>query len=289
MKYSNLTMKQFKNIYTQLFPIFLTFLTFLALSSILYAFIHFLNLFPLPDKIIPHIHIADILVGLTIYLKTSVDFAIFIGNLMAKNPGWKNRIAIEVGTALGNAIGTFFVLLIWTFFKEVPLLMIVMITLASLVLLGMAEEGIEELLTLNKNLPSFVADPSTVLLHALQKINRVFKPLIHVILPHAATESAAKATFLSLGIFAVTVPLILGLDDFAGYIPLFNIINVFGFALGIFLGHMLLNIALFASPKVTVKVVKQPVIILLGSLAFIGIALWGFWEIYQLLLHLVGQ
>lgn len=241
----------------------------------LYGFIHLLNLFPLADKIIPHIHLADIVVGLTIYLKTSVDFAIFIGNLMAKNPGIKSRVAIEIGTAVGNATGTFFVLLIWTFFKEVPLLMILMVFLASLVLLGMAEEGLEEL----QKIPSLLLQVKDM----LHRINTVFKPLIRFILPHASTETSAKTSFVSLALFAFSVPLILGLDDFAGYIPLFNIINVFGFALGVFLGHMLLNVALFASPNITVKIVKQPVIVLMGSLAFVGIALWGFWEIFHLI------
>ena len=46
-------------------------------------------------------------------------------------------------------------------------------------------------------------------------------------------------------LFSFSVPFILGLDDFAGYVPLFNIINVFGFSLGVIGAHMLLNIALF--------------------------------------------
>ena len=36
--------------------------------------------------------LGDILIGLTIYLKTSIDFAVYIGRLMAKYPGWKNRV-----------------------------------------------------------------------------------------------------------------------------------------------------------------------------------------------------
>src|SRR5690349_10198911 len=98
----------------QVIPLCLTLITFGILSLILFLFIHLLNLFPLSKKIIPEIQISDILVGLTIYVKTSVDFALFIGNLMSKNPGVKNRIAIEIGTAFGNAAGTLFVLIIWT-------------------------------------------------------------------------------------------------------------------------------------------------------------------------------
>lgn len=260
----------------QLIPLLLTVVTFAALGILLFGFIHILNLFPLKDKIIPVLRVTDILVGVTIYLKTSVDFALFIGNLMSKHTGVKNRIAIEIGTALGNALGTFFVLTIWTFFKEVPFLMIIMVCLASFVLLSMAQEGLEEFVVKykNKNLEIFL----TLLKH----INSVFSPLLRFIIPHANTHEKLQKTFFSLLLFSLTIPLILGLDDFAGYIPLFNIVNVFGFAVGVFFGHMVLNLALFASPQTTIRVVKQPIIALLGSFAFIGIALWGFVEVVKI-------
>ena len=264
----------------QLIPIILTAITFLGLTGILFLFIHLLNLFPIQDKIVPKLFLADILVGLTIYVKTSVDFAMFIGNLMSRNPGMKSRIAIEIGTAAGNAAGTFFVLLVWTFFKEVPLLMVCMIFLASLVLLQMAEDGLTELReTHDHNVFAFLQK-------ALSIVNKPFAPLLRILLPHFSTAVKTQTAFLSLIAFAFTIPLILGLDDFAGYIPLFNIINVFGFATGVFLGHMLLNIALFASPTITITLVRKPLIAFLGALAFIGIALWGFVEIFHLLQHL---
>lgn len=264
----------------QLFPIVLTVITFIILAIALFGFIHVLNFFPTHSKIALRIHFADILVGLTIYLKTSVDFAMFIGNVMHKNPGMKNRIAIEIGTALGNASGTLFVLLIWTFFKEVPILMAIMIFLASLVLFTMAEDGLEEFITHSGNRLTARA------LASLRRINRFFAPLLNLIIPNTSAHIAKKTSFLALLMFSFTIPLILGLDDFAGYIPLFNIINVFGFALGVFFGHMALNIALFASPKHTTALVRQPIVALLGSIAFIGIGLWGFVEISQLILRL---
>lgn len=261
----------------QLIPILLTIVTFFAVSIALYSFIHVLNLFPISGKIVPVLRITDIAVGLTIYLKTSIDFAIFIGMLMRHHTGVKNRIAIEIGTALGNALGTFFVLLIWTFFKEVPLLMVLMIFLASLVLLRMAEEGLGEFAESHNNL--LVGH----LLSVLKIINYPFAPIIAYIIPKTKTGDKKTPGFFSLLFFAFTVPLILGLDDFAGYIPLFNIINVFGFAVGVFLGHMILNVALFASPTTTIKLIEKPVIVLLGSLAFIGIAVWGLVEILHLI------
>src|SRR5260221_4873007 len=165
----------------QLLPIILTVLTFIFLSFLLFLFIHLLNLFPTADKILLQLHITDILVGLTIYLKTSVDFAVFIGNVMSKYAGIKNRIAIEIGTALGNAFGTFFVLLLWTFFKEVPLLMILMIFTASLVLFSLAKESLDELQTKNIFLVR--------LLFVLKKINGLFRPALKYILLHASVES----------------------------------------------------------------------------------------------------
>ncbi|MEY3197778.1 MAG: hypothetical protein RL023_455 [Candidatus Parcubacteria bacterium] len=80
-----------------------------------------------------------------------------------------------------------------------------------------------------------------------------------------------------------SVPFILGMDDFAGYVPLFNIVNVFGFGIGVFLGHTILTCFLFISPSKTVQVIKNPVIAILGSLAFIGIAIRGFYDSLHLI------
>ena len=75
----------------------------------------------------------------------------------------------------------------------------------------------------------------------------------------------------------------MGLDDFAGYVPVFNVVNVFGFSIGVVVGHMLLNILLYLSPATTIRVVKNPVISFVGSLAFIGLAIWGIVEVVHLL------
>jgi len=85
----------------------------------------------------------EVLFGIIVYLKTGIDFAIFIGNLMHTNPGWKKRVAIELGTAIGNGLGTFLILILWTVFKAIPLLMIVMIFLAAVILLRMAQESLK--------------------------------------------------------------------------------------------------------------------------------------------------
>jgi hypothetical protein len=52
------------------------------------------------------------------------------------------------------------------------------------------------------------------------------------------------------------------------------------------LGHMILTMGLFAFPNVTVKVVKHPVVLVIGGIAFIGIGLYGFLEAFKILLSL---
>lgn len=277
-------MSQMRIFKEQLLPILLTVITCALLVLVLLGVVHGLNLFPTKEKIIPVFRIADILVGITIYLKTSIDFALVIGKLMHNYTGYKNRIAIEIGTALGNGIGTFLVLLIWTFFKEVPLLLSIMIIVAALVLLMMAEDSITELVT---EYPNFKNRYTLSLASILHAINKFFSPLTRRILPHWETKEIATKTFLSLAFFAFSIPFILGLDDFAGYIPLFNVVNVAGFATGVFVGHMILNIFLFASSSLTVKIIRQPAVTLFGSIAFIGIALWGLYEVFGIISHLL--
>lgn len=271
----------------QAIPIFLTILTFFALCVVLYTAISVLNLFPSREKIALEIRLTDVLVGLTIYLKTAIDFAIFIGNLMRSNPGWKKRIAIEIGTAVGNMGGTIVVLVLWNFFREVPILMAVMITVASLVLLRMAQESIEEFLHEN-NSPKFHTSIS-FLNQQLTTVNKLFKPILGKLLPNTSITNIKSMSFWNLMAYSFTIPFILGLDDFAGYIPLFSIVNVFGFAIGVFLGHMILNAALFVSPKKTADIVRHPLVLIIGGLAFVGIALWGFYEVSHILLGIIGH
>jgi len=262
-------------------PLILTFVTFLAISALIFLFVNLLNLFPAREKIIISLRPQDILIGLTIYLKTSIDFAIFIGNLMHTNPGVKKRIAIEIGTALGNAAGTFLVLIIWYFLKQVPLLLMIMIIIAALVLLRMAEESFEELL-LKLNSGRKIRKPVLFIEQQLSFINSVFKPILGKIIPDMSITNAKTMSFGTLILFSLTIPFILGLDDFAGYIPLFSIVNVVGFAIGVFFGHMILNAGLFIAPNITSKVVRTPVVLAIGGIAFVGIACFGFYEVVKL-------
>ncbi len=267
----------------QVFPIFLTFITFIFISLFLILFVRLLNLVPLPDKILVELRPRDILVGLTIYLKVSIDFAIFMGNLIKNNPGWKNRVSIELGTSLGNAIGTVLILTIWFFFKSVDFLLAIMIIVASLVLLKMAQEGIEDFLEIYQT--HVLSRPIARVGAILAAVNRLTYPVLSKIIPEGKLLGKGGMTFFRLLGFSLTVPFILGLDDFAGYIPLFSIVNVVSFSIGVFLAHMILTASIFISPKRTVQIVEKPIIILLGSSAFIIIAIYGFYEVVKILIR----
>ncbi len=264
----------------QIIPLTLTWVILAALIGLFYLEIRLLNIFT-KEQISTGINFADVIIGLTIYLKTSIDFAIFMGNLMKSNPGWKNRIAIEVGTALGNALGTIVILLIWDFFKEIAWLLFIMIFIASLVLFRLAKDGIE-------HAKSEEYDTSTLFKKAVHKteqflnhINKFIDPILNKLMPHASMKTKRNMTWVSLFTFSFSIPFILGLDDFAGYVPLFNIVNVFGFGIGVMLGHTILNILLFLSPAKTISLVKNPIISYVGSLAFIGLAFWGLYEAFH--------
>lgn len=268
----------------QIIPLSLTVVVFVVMSALLYIEVNVLNKFVISREVIQlHLRWSDVLIGMTIYLKTSIDFAIFIGRLMSKFPGWKNRIMIEIGTALGNALGTLGILVLWDLFREVRFLMALMIVIAALVLFRLAEEGLDHV----KDEKGHYAYGFFGFAHLFEKVlsrfNRLVAPVLDKVVPRLSLDESGKKTFWKLFVLSVTVPFILGLDDFAGYIPLFSIVNVYGFAIGVFLGHMILNIFLFLSPQNTIRLVKNPIISFLGSLAFVGLGLWGLFEAAKLI------
>lgn len=266
----------------QVIPVALTAVVFAFLAGLLYVEILILNQFTETD-IVLSVNWLDILIGLTIYLKTSIDFAIYIANLMDNNPGWKSRVAIEIGTAAGNAAGTMVILLIWTFFKEVRWLLVLMILIAALVLFVLAEEGLEHAQQEDNRFPKWFQKTVLTFQKVLHAINAWTSPVLKVILPHASMKTGSHLKFLPLFAVSFSVPFILGLDDFAGYVPLFSIVNVLGFGIGVFGGHMLLNMLLYISPERTIRAVKNPVISFLGSVAFVLIGLWGIYEAIKML------
>lgn len=276
-----------QNFYDQFLPIGLTFVVCAVLMALIFLEILLLNkttpaCIRGESCIVPSIHIQDVLVGMTIYLKTSVDFAIFIGNLMHSYPTWKSRIAIEIGTATGNALGTMVILAIWNYFRDIRILLAAMILLAALVLFKLAEEGLEHTHTSGYSLPNWFYTLTDLFEAVLYRINSVTAPVLRRIIPNLSMLPKAGLTVVGLFAMSFTIPFILGLDDFAGYVPVFNIVNVFGFSCGVLLGHMLLNIFLFISPTATIKIVRNPIISFLGSVAFVLLALWGLYEVFRL-------
>lgn len=256
----------------------LTVVTFAVLIGALWLEVNILN-HRISDKISLKINPADVLIGATVYLKTAIDFVIFIAQLMSKNPGLKGRIGIEIGTALGNGIGTMLILLIWAFFKEVPWLLAVMIVVAALVLLRLAQDTLVHARDYRPRFERFINRFES----GLAAINKVTDPVLSRIVPSQSMRIEHKRTLFALLAMSFTVPFVLGLDDFAGYVPLFSIVNVFGFSVGALMAHMFLNISLYLAPGRTIKAVKNPVLSLAGSIAFVGLAAWGLIEAFGLL------
>ncbi len=260
----------------------LTGLTCLGLIGLLWIEVHLLNRFT-DEKISYSLRLQDVIVGLTIYLKTAIDFAIFIGRLMDANRGLKGRIGIEIGTALGNGLGTFAILALWAFFKEVNWLLAIMVIIAGFVLFRLAEDGLEHVDHEDTKYPTWFRAFVRTFEKAITSINRITEPVLSRIVPSHSLKASTAASFAGLLSISFSVPFILGLDDFAGYVPLFNIVNVYGFAIGVFVGHMVLNIFLYLSPKRTIQAVKNPIISLFGSVAFVVLGIWGLIEAYKLL------
>jgi len=281
----------------QIFSLMIAVLVFFVLCFVYLAEITGINTFNIiKEKIQTGINWWDVAVGLTIYLKTSIDFALLIGMFMNKYPGFKNRVAIEVGTALGNALGTMIVLAIWSFFKDIKWLLAGMVILASLILFEMAQSSIEHVHEAEKDLEDGVEvlpwqkKSVELLTKILSPILLVISPILSKVMPNVGFNSNQKInSFWGLLGASFTVPFILGLDDFAGYVPLFNVVNVFGFGIGVFLSHCVLNLFLFWNPDFTIKAIKNPTISILGCLAFIGLGLYGLYEGSHLLLGWLGS
>lgn len=253
---------------SQLIPLSLTLVVLVAFVVILHASLLVFNRIPSAEYVVLLPRWYDIAVGATIYLKTSIDFAIFMGRLMAANPGWRNRIAIEIGTAAGNTIGTIAIIGLWVIFKNVEILLAGMVFIASLVLFELAHQSIEH----------FSHWPIARILHT------ILDPIVRY-LPNIGGNLGGKSSlsWRRLLTFSMSVPFILGLDDFAGYVPLFTVVNVYGFAIGVVGAHTILNIALFLSPKRTITAVKNEIISFLGTLAFIGLGIYGLVETWRIL------
>lgn len=273
--------------WSQLIPLVLTLVVFVSLITLLHASILLFNAVPFSQPIILHVRWVDALVGVTVYLKTSIDFAILMGRLMATYPGWRGRVAIEIGTAFGNAAGTIVVIGLWVLLKHIDILLALMIFIASLVLFELAHGSLEQLTNWEKE--TGVKRYLFLTLHRfLDSIKKVTDPVLARVMPDIGENLKGRLglTWAGLLVFSITVPFILGLDDFAGYVPLFSVVNVYGFAIGVIAAHTMLNIALFISPQRTITVVKNEYVGLVGALVFIGLGIYGLVEVTKILTEL---
>ena len=275
-----------KKLIEKIIPVILALLTFFILSTLLYWVLLFLDSLHLNYPVILDFRRREVIFGILIYLKTAIDFAIFMGNLMHTNPGWRKKIAIAFGTSIGNAFGTFLILIVWTLFKEIPALMTAGVFISSVILLKLAEENFEIFLKQKKSFIK-IRMPVNLLQNQLDFVNNQFRPVLKFLVPDLNLTGTKKLSFINLIVFSFTIPFILGINDFVGYIPLFEYVNVFGFTLGVMLGHMLLTIGLFLLPKKTVGIVKHPVVLIGGGLAFLAIGIFGFFEAFKILASII--
>ena len=275
-----------KKLIEKIIPVILALLTFFILSTLLYWVLLFLDSLHLNYPVILDFRRREVIFGILIYLKTAIDFAIFMGNLMHTNPGWRKKIAIAFGTSIGNAFGTFLILIVWTLFKEIPALMTLGVFISSVILLKLAEENFEIFLKQKKSFIK-IRMPVNLLQNQLDFVNNQFRPVLKFLVPDLNLTGTKKLSFINLIVFSFTIPFILGINDFVGYIPLFEYVNVFGFTLGVMLGHMLLTIGLFLLPKKKVGIVKHPVVLIGGGLAFLAIGIFGFFEAFKILASII--
>lgn len=264
---------------SQLIPLVLTVVILDILLAILHASLFLFNQIPGTIPILLVIRPQDVIIGATIYLKTEIDFTILIGRLMETYPGWRNRVALEIGSALGNAGGTILIIGLWLFLKHIDFLLALMVVIASLVLFELAHSGLEYLTSWNSE-----SGVKKWLYMGLNKFlnatGKVINPLLFHIIPNLGASLRGKEglSWTRLAGFATQIPFILGLDDFAGYVPLFNVVNIYGFAAGVIGAHTLLNICLFLSPARTIASVKNEYVSFIGTLAFIGLGIYGLVE-----------
>ena len=272
----------------QMIPLTLTVIILGILLIILHASLFLFNTIPGTIPLLLIIRPQDVIIGATIYLKTEIDFAMLIGRLMDLYPGWRNRVALEIGSAVGNAGGTILIIGLWVLLKHIDILLALMILIASLVLFELAHSGLEYLSGWEAN--GGIKKWLFISLHTvLDAVGKIINPFLSRIIPDLGAGLRGKEglTWPKLTIFSIKIPFILGLDDFAGYVPLFNVVNVYGFAAGVIGAHTLLNICLFLSPKRTIAAVENEYISFLGTLVFIGLGMYGIVEAGKIIVGLL--
>lgn len=228
----------------------LTFYVFFILAILLFLVIYLINLINPKNTIVIKIIPIDILFGLFIYLKTSVDFVVFATNFIKKHRGEKAMELFSLGTSLGNGVGIFLVIFIWSLIKNIKPLLIFSVIVASSFLIYIGNKNLFDFFKRRANLKTNFTN---------NQIN----------------------THLNTFLFSLKLPFILGIDDFAGYIPLFNILNITSFSIGVLLGHCILVSLILANEKLLRKIVQLRFFDLIGAILFLSIGIFGIIHIFN--------
>ena len=280
-------------------PIFFAFILFVLSILITMLVIHILNQFLPETHNLHHVfHVGNFALGTTIYLKTAIDFAILMTLYMKTYPGWKNRIAIESGTTVGNTVGTILVIIIWGLLQQFRIVLNIMVFYSAIILIKLAYETLEHTENVSIDISSkyplldFIYDillwPIDAFIQLTVLVIKITWRIIEAtplnnLIPNLniSTKETKRKVITYSGLFLMTlgVPFALGLDDFAGYIGLLTVVNVLSFAIGVYFGHFLLNTFLFLNPKKTMKVIGHPIIGWIGSMALMLIAYLGLREV----------
>ena len=262
---------------SQIIPLIVAVTSAVFFVGLLFVSISLTNFVFPQEKIHLSIKIFDLLLGFYLYVKTSIDFAVFIGNMLISNPRWKNRLIIEWGTSLGNFCGTILIIWIWSFFRTIsPLLEGIVIVLASFVLLELAAGSLSRLRLASWNREKSWHKYYFQLVSFLLRIRHLTAPFLGWMPDVEQTMTGKK--FLkpaSLLLYSFSVPFILGSDDFASYISIFNVVNIFSFAIGVILGHLLLLGSFFLAPSSLAKLLAKPAFSALAIFTFLLIFFVG--------------
>ncbi len=259
-------------LYNQIIPLIVAAGSGLAFLLILAINVHLTNLLLANNPILLVFRFTDFLLGIYLYLKTSVDFAVFIGSMIHANPGWKNRIAVEWGTSLGNFVGTIAIIWVWILFHALgPIFEGTIILLASFILLELAAGSLYRLQQAGWDRSTswhhLFYKSSYSLLSLLRRFTSPFLKWMPDVKGTMAGKKAANLT--SLLLYSFTIPFVLGSDDFAGYMSIFNVVNIFPFAVGVIVGHSLLLAGIFAIPQTVEKIMAKPLTSALAVTTFL--------------------
>ncbi len=256
----------------QLLPITISFGLFGVFVACTYVVIKLLNL-GFTNKLSLEIVFVEVLLGVFIYLKTAVDYALFVGSLMENNNGIKKRIAMNAGTSIGCFLGVTIIAVLWTYFKEIHWLMGILLVIAGMILFKLGDGSRQHFEELHPHLKW----PLEVFFKITRPVVRVFT----FFMPNTELQSGVSGAW-QLFFLSMIVPFALGADDLAGYMVLLTTTNFFSLLIGIYLGDAIIDVMLFANQELTVKIVKNKWVSYLGALTFIGLGVLSIIHAYHL-------